>query len=404
MGINALGGASFEAGSLVELSDFSPNGLDILTSPAPASALETYLIRLRTVATELPFAAIAQTSNETDWITVGWYLRLDRSPSTANFNLFTCVGDFRISMGVSSGDVNFYNSSDANFVTLTDPFNDDQWYRIIVKFKRSSSSAIRFWIDGVLVVDDTTGLLASSPSNLRFNGPIRNLFQEAEYFISSCWAITDDGANIDTNDTTRRDWHAKIYQATDEAAGSVGAEDDLDSGTWADACELLVDDTDSAKFSVSGSTPTRVGGFTTDDADSSVRPGPRNDSDVEGADSILAIWHWRFKQETGLGNTNHIGRFGRQVFGSEDVVNMADAGSQVASTTEWKNSNHHGASASEGMPATDEWFQQGFKAFRFGGPGTRTISTSHMFAALIFEEAAPTGRLALIGGKLLKVS
>ena len=396
--------ATFESGSLIEVG--SSLSTSIVTSPAPPHSFATYSCKIAQGSGFDP-GYIDMGAAGTDWVTVGFYWRVSNA-GTKDFDIFNCGTHLRFIYDVSTGDIIIKDSTGATLDTISSVISEDVWYRMQIKFKvygGAGGSNMIFKIDNTehfngsgLDLDNGGG------DTMRIEATIVSVSAEADVYVKDVWAISDDGANIDTDDTFHGPWGSKVFQATDQSATADSGDSAQNSTTYADSQENPIDDTDFTTFVVNFADTQDEGIITTDDLGSSTRPGPRNDSDFAGGTSIMATFCWRGKQTSGTGDSNYIGRYGRQVSGSETTDNTTLDGSTIGvNTSTWKNHRVFAATSSEGMPAVDEWFQIGFRANRVSGFSDRHVSISYMAAALICELPS-TGRLALIDGKLLTVS
>ena len=301
-----------------------------------------------------------------DDVIIGFGFRTNVVIPTNDTDFFIAINsldgqNIRLRLKAITGDVDIIDANNAVAGTITAPFAANTQYFIEVYFEQLDSGNAEVFINDVSKIslsgkDFLNGTRKSS--YLRFTGDnvaTQDIYIDDVYVLSfetAASARYTSSFNI-----------PRAYQDTNGGAAEGGAA--LNVGTWANASETPVNETNVATYSASN-----VFGFTTTDSPST-RLGPTGGptlGTIKGAK-----WVHRLKRATGAGTT-HFKRYGNSGDGISETI--------VTLTTSYVNYITVSESATE-VPLATESFQYGM-----GTGGAQDISAAEIWA-FIANVAAP---------------
>lgn len=244
----------------------------------------------------------------------GFYFQTNNINPTTNYILVDIEdtsggGGIDIALNLEiNGNLTLRNTTNNIIGTATNPFVNDTWFLIELFFQRSNSGNASVFIDGVEVINvinqdfqesdiDTVDEVTLGSSTLI--GGAEKVFIDGFYFLSGANSSTERLGDFEV---------VGPYQNTIEDATDIG--DTLDSGTWSNVGETPVNDTNTARYSV---TAAKTGGTTTDEGN---RSGPNNDARIDTIEAGKYIY--KLRRGSGSG-TDHFIRFGNSVDNMTDV-------------------------------------------------------------------------------------
>lgn len=307
-----------------------------------------------------------------------WKLRLAASPPTGKIELVDAAGVVQSS-------------------TAGGAVSADTWHSFAIKFKHANSTDIKVWIDLAVKLADT-GFDASSGGTTAvcygYNGEFGRFIDVAHILVG-----TDDGADIDTNDTQGDTLYARCYQNTTQG-GTGDSGDALDGGTtWADAGELPANDANFARYDVDTFGARQKGGQV--NCDDGARTGPLGDAAIGALDEIVGavyVCRARSYQESPSG---------RRV----DLEHYHGSSGSVATSTKYlnlpavwdQNSNkvHILDAADANCPLVSEPARHGAEIYVGTLAGQGWIG--ELFACAVFREIPAASRLVCIDGLITDV-
>lgn len=393
----------FETGGFEEANKGGSVGGDnqcaVVTTPAPWSSKETYVAKVkgrRTVGPSKGYVYTNAITPGTDWVTMGWYWETDyainiHAAEPIIFQVLDGVGGahWRIEhYGGPDGDLKLVDANGAVMATISSPVTANKPMRVEIKWKRSGTGSLQFYIDRVLLADLTnedldTGTNSAAMRWECWDGSLAAPVDPAsDMHIGSWYFRTDDGANIDTESTILGAYTViGPYQDTNNgAAGDFGAT--LDAGTWANAGETPGNDANWAEYTVL-SFGRRRGGVTTNDG---ARPGPKDDTRVTGT-IRGGSWVWRAQKSPGSSTTQVAFMYGAS---SSVTVNNTSNTSTYTLGTSPVNYRKVLAAPHADVPIRPEWFQHGMRVMNnLSSPLTGDAQLLDQWAFLLHQECGP---------------
>lgn len=343
----------------------------IVTTPAPWHSNEQYIAKIEGIVDVGEHAGFVETEAfaiGTDWVTMGWWWL----PGEAA-NIYASLEDpviFQLVDGAGGAhwELEHSNSNelilnDANGIsmaTISNKVTKDTWMLMEAKWKRSGTGDFQLRINGELVADLTSDDLDTGTDSaaLRWKSwdeshPL--IDPQYPMHIDSWYFRTDDGANIDTNATFfgRYTVVGPFQDTNSGAAADYG--DAADTGTWGNAGETPANAANLMGYNVRAvGLALRNGGISTDDG---ARPGPKDDSRINGIIRGASFMFWAEKQ-SGSATTRVQFKYGATSSASTD--NTSNTGNIILTTT--PSIKRVILPETDGdVPTSSEWFQLGMK-------------------------------------------
>jgi len=350
---------------------FETGGLEEAQDTTNSPTVQTTTVRSGTYALKLAGAASAPTYDiaylGTGGLTsfeVGFAFRTTTVIPTNDVDFFTGRDNLpanliRLRLKATTGNVDLIDANNAVVGTITAPFTADTWHYIELFWQRLATGNAEVFIDDVSKLSVTSQDFETDRAlNVyRFTGDsttAEDIYIDDYYHLRN--AVVGDRYTSSFN-------VPRTYQDTNGGATELG--NTLDTGTWANASETLLNETNVATYSTSNVT----GGTTTDSPSSRLGPtgGPTLGT-IKGAK-----WIHRLKRGNGAGTT-HSKRFGNSGDGLTDEV--------VTLTTSFANYFTISESATQ-VPLATESFQYGMKT-----DGAQDITAADIWA-FIANVSAP---------------
>jgi len=330
----------------------------------------------------------------TDWITQGLYFMwsdFGSATSEAFFFSATKATDYWQLSYVRNGNVaalRLRDQAGAIIATTGDILEEDRWHRIEIKWKISSTSAVRVWVDGWLEIDEASENLDSGATSVFTY--ITNESSQADavnLYIDSYYLITDDGANIDTNETWLGAWtvNAHFISGVTTAAGNFG--DALDSGSWDDMEESPGNDANFGRYTITF-VGDESGGVTCDNFHTG---GPYSESSGYKVDGVVVgtkwMWRWKAPRQSKLdpNPARWFGKYGQQVVGSSSTDNTSETTHFVGNGS-WHTYRLCQWYTESEVPTKDEYYQMGFGGEYISGFISWNIDSAEMWAITLQQE------------------
>lgn len=361
--------------------DFSnPSG----AQPTPVwNAKQNYVGRFAWKSTAISFPA---SFTDGEWITVTFPIQFNFT-SIASVLPFFVVSDNSGNAYIwlkyddlpNTKTIKIYDANDALIGTLGFTFEEDVWYVFDVKFNpQDGAGDVKIFVDGSEVFDSSGEDFDTGAATDQIRLELTEGINGITYYAANAVAISDDGANIDTNETWGKEYVVMYYDFADgDATGDFG--DALNAGIWDDMHEVPKNDANNGKY-----TGNDEGGCTTHDG--ATRTGPLGDSDVDGT-IIGAAWGWRMKRDgSPIGRSTFKAKYGaNNVVGADNTVSV---NYQLrGGATAWSNRFIFKDATDGNVPTKIEYFQQGFgRAFAME---TANVFCGEMWSMLIHEELPP---------------
>ena len=342
-----------------------------VTTPAPASSKETYCARQFWKQT-----VESNTFSDADnWQSFGFYWQTDQATPSADNQVFS-VRDSVTGNSLFRFNHRTTGELDVGFELIA-AVVAGQWYRIEGKFERSTPGDIRVWVDDVLKVD-SSGSFGTDSDDLKLVWT-QNINGDAHY-LSSYYVISDDGANIHTNDVRFGDYDGiGPYQYTDATSAIPDFGTTLNVGQWDYISELPRNDANLAAYSLTTAGGSKEGGVT---CDGGSRAGPLNDSDADGT-PLMAKWSWTAKR-SGVATIKFYGKWG-WIDPSDPGYPTVDDTTTTPSlgnlTAAWQHFVHVTDVSSANIYAKE--IQSGFKGDQTFGLSGRDCQVSEIFCSIL---------------------
>lgn len=383
-----------ETGGFEEIkSQSAQNQNQIVTTPKPFTSKEKYSAQVKgffSVGKIQGYIETESFSTDTNWITFGWYWY---SPS---FNAQGSTGDpavfqARDATGSTAhwkiehflnGDLNLVDATGTHIATISnDPVPNNKWARYEVKWKRSDTGDMRFYINGQIKLDLIGQDFNATNDNvaMRFehaDGTDTGLEPTPNY-IGSWYYHLDNGANIDTDDSILG-VYTVLGPYQDQNNGATGDFGDaLNVGTWANVGQTPVNNTDDARYTVNA---LREGGITTHDGN---RSGPKGDKRLAAGNIKGAQWIWKWKK-----SGDAFPRGAKLKYGATTVVTTDNTTQTVVLVppTSFEIRRIILKETNTNVPTKDEWFQIGFQARSLSDFFTVSIIMAEQWAFLLVQE------------------
>lgn len=274
----------------------------------------------------------------------------------------------RLRLKAVTGNVDLIDANNAVVGTITAPFSANTWYFIELFWEILAAGDAEVFIDGVsklsVLNKDFLNVL-QNPRVALFTGD--NVVGQ-DTFIDDYYILTGAVVTDRYSSGASSPWFSvpRTYQCTDEDATDLG--NTLDVGTWANASEVPVNETNVATYSTAGP---MTGGTTTDSPSTRLGPtgGPTLGT-IKGAK-----WIHQLKRGGGAGTT-HSKRYGNSGDGLTDaVVALGTAFANFITLSE----------AATAVPLATESFQYGMKT-----DGAQDITAAEIWAMIANVTAAVT--------------
>lgn len=254
----------------------------------------------------------------------------------------------------------------------------DTWYYFEAWWEDATSGDAEVFVDG-------TSRLSATAIDLKDSGAdsVTDAFVAAngvDVWIDDYYHLSDATAATDRLGASE----IFAYQKTDGGATELG--DALDTGTWGNASETPVNETNTAEYTASGALS---GGMSTSTGS---RAGPNGDADIDG--TIQAgKWSYWLKRGGG-GSTTHNIRYGNSGdgFATDEVVSLgtgfalfehvSELAAQVPTSSEYFYIGMSKASGNRDIIAADMWAQV-LHTPSAGATTPKTISASGAGAATV---------------------
>jgi len=200
----------------------------------------------------------------------------------------------------------------AGTTSANDVFVDDEWFFLEIYWERSNSSVIEVWVTdtsgiatNILSLTGVDTLGTGSLGSLRFGGTLTNSpLYDSGYLLSGTTSDADRLGPVEVFAYRSN----KASAVADWGRGGGPVKITLDAGTWANAQEIIFNETNTADYTATAS----AGGLVDcDDVGGSAGTGgPNTDANIDGDSNMKAMKGvWRMKRSGG-GATDHTGRIG----------------------------------------------------------------------------------------------
>lgn len=331
----------------------------------------------------------------TDWITAGVCIRFSTVIPGSPFDFLRisqeAAGQYHLALRLSgtAGEPGRLQLRDANksavFLTGANVLSADTWHLVELKFKQSNSTDYRVWVDGVLQGSgssrdfDYGGTHARVEVRTQNNvtGPASPL---CTVYSNSWYVRTDDGANIDTNDTRVGPYTVlgPFNWSQSTAAGDFGTA--LSTGNWDNVKEVPLNDSNKASYSSAAG-----GGVTAHDG---ALPGPKGSESIFDGTIMAAKLFWRFKRTGGFGTHKMKGKYGKTQSVTTDNTTYT---SEWTVTSSWQDVWVLKDASDANVPGKEDWFQMGFERTS-GAGGSHEVSEMWPF---ILHQEPPSGAMPM---------
>lgn len=383
----------------LEVSANTPNDVSAETSPVPWSSKETFVYKIANIGSggnESGFRTKSFTPGS-DWITLGFYIQFQALTDGNFLEVPVTNRHFKLEW-TSGGDLKLTDANNSLEATATGVFNTGQWYRIELKWERSNTGQFQLRINGDMVFDIASmDLLNAGATEIHFFfDNTSNPAFETNVFIGSYYVFSDDGANIDTEDTILGPYTVLGHFVSGLTGITPDIGDDLRSGfPWEDCEETPVNNTNRAIYELVAETD-KEGMIRLNDGTTG---GPKGNADVDG--TIKAgkwVWRWQGTAPSFGLDTGFLGKYGREVNPSTDSTVYTARQQGVGSSVNF-NVVELGNGSPSNVPSKDDFMQMGFKAENTFLV-TRNILCREMWGMVLHKER----RLVMVGGKVQRIA
>lgn len=374
------------------------------TSPAPWTSKESYICRLDWKESIIT----PEFAPGTNWVTVSFPV-LFQNPNQSSANMFFAVRHdapwyhIWLTTKASSTDLEVRGVGDVVLATVTGALKSNTWQRITLKFKLTDTSDVKLWIADAGDPDPATPDVDLTSKDCYHNSaPDRGIelrfYNEVvsspdnEVMVGSCYWRSDDGVNIDTEDSVLGLFTVIGPYNNSNQAAAADFDDTLEGGRWDDTQDVPAVDGDLAVYNVKSGDTHHTGAVNCDDG--TAREGPKGDTRIDGT-LIAQSGIWRAKKNNNRATVDYYGRIGA----SPDLGGDGTAEYSLGTlTTSFQNFQKILGGISSDM-MKNNYAQLGFRVdATFGHPFIATAcQTSGMWCFFLHQEPAAERRLITDG-------